>query len=187
MMTGYDSKKKELESQQVALENYLEKLKLQAKSAGEFAKFFNREVFGVQRKLTRVSMRLRSMKIKREKKCSERLSTSLNSSIGQKHNRDLNLSLQLGTDSENIKEISETITNAITETTPEATPEIDEADDEFDPTEMNLEHQRPYRRLLPVIPLPHSELQVQYIWTRSVPRCIHPLDSQSLLEGENPP
>ena len=125
-------------------------------------------------------MRLRSMKIKKEKKCSERLSTSLNSSIGRKHNRDLNLSLQLFTDSENKKAISETI--------PEATPEIDEVDDEFDPTELNhLERQRPIRSLLPNIPLPHAELLDQYIWTRSVPRCIHPLDSQSLLEGQNSP
>ena len=182
MMAGYMRKKNELESQQVALENDLEKLQLQAKSAGQFVKIFNTEVSGVQRKLTKVRMRLRSMKIKKEKKCPEILSTSLpvfNSSIRQKHNRNLklNLSLDFFTD-------SETTTKAISERTPEAIPEIDEIDEEFDPTESNLPHERPYGRLLPDIALPHSKLQEQWIWPRSVPRCIHPLDSQGLLEGK---
>ena len=173
-------KKNELESQQVALENDLEKLQLQAKSAGQFIKIFNREVFGVQRKLTKVRMRLRSMKIKKEKKCPEMLSTSLpvfNSSLRHKHNLNLNLSLEFFTD-------SQTTTKAISERTPEAIPEIDEIDEEFDPTESNHPHERPYGRLLPDIALPHSKLQEQWIWTRSVPRCIHPLDSQALLEGK---
>lgn len=188
-MAGYNRKKKDLESQQVALENDLEKLQIQAKSAGQFFKIFNREVLGVQRKMTKVRMRLRSMKIKKDRKYSERLSSSLpvfNSSIGQKINRHLNLSLQHFTDSDNntLETITETTSKKITEINPEATPEIDEVDDEFEPTEFNLPHQRPYSKLLPAVALPHSEILAQWIWTRTVPRGLHPLDSESLLRGK---
>ena len=77
-MTGFETKKKELESQQADLEDSLEKLKTQAKSAGpQFVKMFNKEQLGVQRTLTNVKMKLRSIKIKRGESYSERLSTSL--------------------------------------------------------------------------------------------------------------
>ena len=186
-MTGFNRKKEELESQQVDLEIKLEKLKLQAKSAdaGQFVNIFNTEMLGVERKLTNVKMRLRSMEIKRGGKCSERLSTSLpvsDSSLRQKHN--LSLQLQDFTDSDSENKTMEAITDKSSEITHEATAEIDEVDEDFDPTESILQHRRPVRTLLPDKPLPHSELQNRFVWTKPVAKWRNPPDDQSLLEGK---
>lgn len=167
------------------LENRLEKLKMQAKSAGPLVKIFNREQLGVQRKLTNLKMRIRSMKIKRGETYAERLSTSLpifdSTTVRQKNN--FNMSLRF-TDSDSE---SKPITEAITETeevSKETTKEITELDEEFDPTELFLDHQRPIRTLLPDIALPHSVLQDQWVWTRSVAMWRFPQDDNSLMEGE---
>ena len=190
-MTGFNRKKKELESKQVDLERSLEKLQLQAKTAdaGQFVKIFNIEMLGVQRKLTNVKMRLRSMEIKKGETCSERLSNSLpvfHSSQRQKHNLSLQQSTDKDPESKTKDLVAEKTTKAITEVAPEPIPEaeIDEVDDEFDPTEFIYIHQRPITSVLPGVPLPHSELQNQYMWTRPVARCRYPPDDQSLLEGE---
>lgn len=175
----------------MVLEIKLEKLKLQAKSTddGQFVKVFQREIQGLQRKVTNVKMRLRSMEIKRGGKYSERLSMSLpvcDSSLQQKHN--LSLKHSADSESENNKTME-----AITETemspemthemTHEAAAEIAEVDEDFDPTESILEHKRPIKTLLPNIPVPHAKLRDQYVWTLPVSRWIHPLDKDSLLEG----
>ena len=180
--SGFNRKKKELESQQVDLESKLEKLKLQAKSAdaGKFVNIFNTEMLGVERKLTNVKMRLRSMEIKREGKYSENLSTSLpvsDSSILQKPNLSLDF-----TDSEN--KTMEAITDMSPEITHEATAEIDEVDEDFDPTESILQHRRPVSTLLPDKPLPHSQLQNRFFWTKPVAKWRNPPDDHSLLEGK---
>ena len=186
-MTGFNRKKKELESQQIDLEIKLEKLKLQAKSddATQFVNIVNKEMVGVQRKLTNVKMRLRSMQIKRGGIYSERLSNSLpvsESSPRQKHN--LSLQLQDWADSDSDNKTMQAITEIRPEITHEATAEIDEADEDFDPTESILQHQRPVSTLLPNKPLPHSELQNRFFWTTPVARWRCPLDANSLLEGK---
>ena len=124
-------------------------------------------------------MKLRSIKIKRGESYSERLSTSLvifDSSVRQKNNN-LNLSLGFtdsGSERKTLKaiteteEVSEKTTKEIAEPASQPAVEIDELDEEFDPTEFILDHQRPIRSLLPDVALPHSVLQDQWVWTRSV-------------------
>ena len=172
------------------LEMKLERLKLQAKSAddGQFVKIFHREMHGLQRKVTNVKMRLRSMEIKRGGKYSERLSMSLpvsDSSLQKKHN----MSLQHFADSDSENKTLEAITETemSPEMTHEAAAEIAEVDEDFEPTDSILQHQRPISTLLPNIPVPHANLQNRYVWTVPVAKWIHPLDNNSLSEGNNGP
>lgn len=166
-MSGFLKKKLELESQQADLETKLGKLKLQARLFEKCdGPIFHREAQGLERKLTNVKMKLRSMEIKRKQKSFGSLSKSLpisNSRVSQENCSELTL----------LKETN----------TEQAPAEIEEVDDEFDPTESNYVHERPVRRMLPDIPLPHSELQ----WKSTVPvaRWRHLMDCSSLLEGLN--
>lgn len=132
-MTGFVKIREEIQLEQKTRETQMEKLKVQFQSSANsscYFKPFEREAKGLQRKITKTRMRMRSMEI------------------------------NLGTD---------TFT------------EIDEADDEFDPTELNLTHERPVGRLPPAVSLPHATL----VWQRTgaVARWRHAFHGHSLLTG----
>ena len=149
------SRKEELKSEQKTLEIQLEKLKLQYKSFGEpnCSEEFEREARGLQKKITNIKMKLRSMQIKR-------LDRGLPTSSYSK---------PLNCDKTNNSDKCDKIT------------EIDVIDDEFDPNEQNLTHERPTTRVFPDIPLPHASFQWEK--SVYVAKWRHILDEQSLLSG----
>jgi len=181
-MTGIGQRKQELECQQRTLEIQIEKIQIQSKSLEESQFEREREVRGLQRKLTNVKMRLRSMNIKKMEKGQDRLSTSLlavkmsNSSICNMNNDKNNCTnININVDSESSILYDSTRSNLEFK-------EATEIDNEFDPNDFHLVHQRPVRRLFPSIPLPHANL----MWGKNgyVAKWRHVFDTGSFLAGK---
>ena len=163
-MTGFAKRLHELECEQETLETQMEKLKIQFKSSDQsgYVNQFQREARGLQRKITNVKMKIRSMKIKKMERDVERIQT-----------------VRSPSNPSNCDSNNTNFSNGNNDA--EASTEIDEIDEEFDPNDFNFVHQRPVRQLLPDVPLPHSNL----VWKRngSVAKWRHVFDAESLLSG----